>query len=154
MDDIELQIKVVEYPEEGYHYFIDQFERSDRHIGGVTIKCDRTGEHFIPLQTSLAELTKYMAEQGTENPSRRAYETLKKDLAHYRSCYDVALQVTAFKCNVKLFEETGSLYDFSYEYYESLDDIKEVMMQEEGEWLKEEVLRQSRKKLKQLCENY
>jgi len=148
---IQISMTIRELPDEGYYFFMEQFKRVDRHEGGVTIKSS-DGDYYEPLQTSLSELTKDYARQGRENPSREAYESLQKELNHYLTCYGVQLVVRAYKCNVLLAEETSALYDFSYEYYDDLSDIQAIIKADYGDWLKEQVMKEARNKLKQLCE--
>ena len=66
----------------------DQFELTDTHQGGITIKNPEYSgrnsyEYAIPLWVSLAELTKDYAKQGRDNPSREAYDSLQKQLGWY-----------------------------------------------------------------------
>lgn len=59
------------------------FERADGHQGGVTVSIDSDYRgpktHWIPTQTSIAELSREYAKQGRENPSREAYESLQRE---------------------------------------------------------------------------
>jgi len=148
---IQISMTIRELHDEGYYFFTDQFKRVDKHEGGVTVKSSDGGD-YEPLQTSLAELAKSYAEQGRDNPSKEAYDSLQKDLSHYLTCTGVELVVRAYKCNILLAEETSSLYDYSDEYYGSLSEIQAVIEAEEGGWLKEKVLQEAQNKLKQLCE--
>jgi hypothetical protein len=147
---IEISMTIKERHDDGFYFFMDQFERVDKHEGGVTIQSS-DGNYYEPLQTSLAELTKSYAKQGRENPSREAYESLQKELSHYLNCYGVELVVRAYKCNVLLAEVSSCLFEFSYEYYDSLSELQAYIEKEEGDWLKEKVMEEAQNKLKQLC---
>ena len=60
--------------------FSDQWEGTDTHQGGVTIKnpiADRNCyKYFIPQQCTLSELAAAYAKQGRDNPSAAAYQSL------------------------------------------------------------------------------
>ena len=57
------------------------FRQVDNHQGGVTVQIhDRHGvSYWEPLQYSIADLSKDYAKAGEENPSKRAYESLKAE---------------------------------------------------------------------------
>jgi hypothetical protein len=147
---IQISMTIRELHDEGDMFFYDQFKRVDKHQGGVTIRSSE-GDYYEPLQTSLAELTKSYAKQGRESPSKEAYKSLQKELSHYLTCYGVELVARAYKCNILLAEEVSCLFEFSYEYYDSLAEIQAYMEKEEGDWLKEKVMEEAQNKLKQLC---
>ncbi|AXN57339.1 hypothetical protein [Salmonella phage vB_SenM_SB18] len=65
-------------------FFSDQWKLTNNHQGGVTIKnplaCRNSYPYAIPLQCSLSELTASYAEQGQDNPSKAAYDSLQAQL--------------------------------------------------------------------------
>lgn len=109
----------------GMANFQDQWENSDCHIGGVTIQGD-DGQNWIPKQYSIAQLSKDYAKQGLDNPSGKAYQSLREQFDRDSQAFEVNVVVSVCMNGVELFEETiiGSDYehlDFNYDHDKALE---------------------------------
>ena len=108
--------------------FSDQWEGTDKHQGGVTIKNPDAGrnswKYYIPKQTSLPELAAAYAKQGRENPSSAAYQSLQEQLVRDISASDYGFKVSAFVGGVEVLagEYVGCGFDYSYDDEGSLLD--------------------------------
>ena len=106
---------------QGSLWLMDMFEPADAHEGGVTIRVPswlddgRGYRYWTPTQYSLAELSSDYAKQGRENPSREAYKSLQRDLAHYIQASDCAICVTVEKAGIELAEAYSCGFDLSPE---------------------------------------
>jgi len=99
----------------------DQFELTDTHQGGITIKNPEYDGHMsykyaIPMQCSLAELTKHYAKQGCDNPSRAAYASLQRELGWYITADDISLLYIVSKNGIELANNFGISSEFSWQY--------------------------------------
>lgn len=67
------------------------WKRVERHEAGVTIKHPEWGSYWQSINEceTPKELSKAYSDQGRENPSREAYESLQRQLVHYTSGYEV-----------------------------------------------------------------
>jgi len=153
-DGFTIEIFAVE-THSGCNMLFDQFELTDRHEGGVTIvnpEHDHNSYRYaIPLQTSLAELTKSFAKQGRENPSREAYESLQKELGWYITADDCYLRYTVSKAGIELADYIGIGFDYSWHYSDqSLEDYALEILADYGDT--EEALAEAKENLSALLE--
>ena len=101
--------------------FSDQWEGTDKHQGGVTIKnpiADRNSyKYFIPKQCTLAELAADYAKQGRENPSAEAYQSMQEHLMRDIHACDYGFSVSAYVGGVEILtdEYVGCGFDYSYD---------------------------------------
>ena len=108
--------------------FSDQWEGTDKHQGGVTIKNPDAGrnswKYFIPKQCTLSELAAAYAKQGRDNPSAAAYQSLQEQLVRDISASDYGFKVSAYIGDVELLadENVGCGFDYSYDDEGSLLD--------------------------------
>ena len=108
--------------------FSDQWECTDKHQGGVTIKnpdADRNSwKYFIPKQCTLSELAAAYAKQGRDNPSAAAYQSLQEQLVRDISASDYGFKVSAFVGGVEVLagEYVGCGFNYSYDDEGSLLD--------------------------------
>lgn len=108
--------------------FSDQWEGTDKHQGGVTIKnpdADRNSwKYYIPKQTSLPELAAAYAKQGLDNPSAAAYQSMQEQLMRDLHACDYGFNVSAYIGDVELLadENVGCGFDYSYDDEGSLLD--------------------------------
>ena len=84
--------------------FSDQWEGTDKHHGGVTIKNPDAGrnsyKYFIPKQCTLSELAAAYAKQGRDNPSAAAYQSLQEQLVRDISASDYGFKVLFHQSSV------------------------------------------------------
>lgn len=123
-----------------YDGFDDQWKMTDTHEGGVTIKNSDAGrnsyKYAIPQQTTLAELASYYAEQGRENPSREAYESLQRQLSRDINASDYYFTVDATAGSHTLLDGAVIACGFDYSYDDEgslLDAAQEVWKEHDGE---------------------
>lgn len=118
--------------------FSDQWEGTDKHQGGVTIKninADRNSyKYFIPQQCSMAELASCYAKQGWENPSAAAYQSLQNQLERDISASDYGFKVSAYVGGVEVLadENVGCGFDYSYDDEGDLLDMARLVWDEYG----------------------
>ena len=99
--------------------FSDQWEGTDKHHGGVTIKNPDAGrnsyKYFIPQQCTLSELAAAYANQGRDNPSAAAYQSLQDQLVRDIHACDYGFNVSAYIGDVELLadENVGCGFDHS-----------------------------------------
>lgn len=102
-----------------YDGFSDQWEGTDMHQGGVTIKNPDAGrnsyKYFIPKQCTLSELAAAYAKQGRDNPSGAAYQSLQDQLQRDIHACDYGFEVSAFVGGVEVLadEYVGCGFDHS-----------------------------------------
>ncbi len=120
--------------------FADQWKMTDKHEGGVTIQnteADRNSFKFgIPQQTSLAELASAYAEQGRDNPSREAYESLQRQLMRDIDANDYYFTVDATAGSYTLLSNAVICCGFDYSYQDEgtlLDVAREIFKENGGE---------------------
>ena len=108
--------------------FSDQWEGTDTHQGGVTIKNPNAGrnswKYFIPQQCSLAELAASYAKQGRDNPSGAAYQSMQEQLMRDITASDYGFRATAYIGDILVLddEHMGCGFDYSYDDEGSLLD--------------------------------
>lgn len=110
----------------GMHNFTEQWEHTDIHIGGVTINSD--GEHWIPKNYSIADLSSDFAKQGRDNPCKDAYQSLLEQFERDRVAFEAVVSVSVLKNGIELFEDTivGTDYDhtdFDYNHDKALETM-------------------------------
>lgn len=99
--------------------FSDQWEGADKHRGGVTIAnpdADRNSwKYYIPKQCTLSELAAAYAEQGRDNPSGAAYQSLREQLERDLHACDYGFMVSAYVGGVEVLadEIVGCGFDHS-----------------------------------------
>lgn len=124
--ELTINVSVVCY--ECFDGFADQWEGTDKHQGGVTIKnpnADRNSwKYFIPQQTSLSGLASDYAKQGRENPSFEAYQSLQNQLERDITASDYGFRVNAYIGDILVLDEghVGCGFDYSYDDEGSLLD--------------------------------
>ena len=124
--ELNITVSVICY--ECFDSFSDQWEGTDMHQGGVTIKnldADRNSwKYFIPKQCTLSELAAAYAKQGRDNPSAAAYQSLQEQLVRDISSSDYGFKVSAFVGGVEVLagEYVGCGFDYSYDDEGSLLD--------------------------------
>lgn len=113
--------------------FSDQWEGTDQHQGGVTIKnpeADRNSyKYFIPKQCTLAELAASYAKQGRDNPSAAAYQSIQEQLERDLHACDYGFSVSAFVGGVEVLADTYVGCGFNYSYDDEgslLDEARRV----------------------------
>ena len=118
--------------------FSDQWEGTDQHQGGVTIKnpeADRNSyKYFIPKQCTLAELAASYAKQGRDNPSAAAYQSIQEQLERDLHACDYGFEVSAFVGGIEVLadEYVGCGFDYSYDDEGSLLDEARRVWDEYG----------------------
>lgn len=123
---LKIEVSVICY--ECFDGFADQWEATDKHQGGVTIKNPIAGrnsyKYFIPLQSSLPELTSCYAKQGRDNPSAAAYRSLQNQLERDITASDYGFRVTAYIGDTLVLDDeyVGCGFDYSYDDEGSLLD--------------------------------
>ena len=101
--------------------FSDQWEGTDTHQGGVTIKNPDAGrnswKYFIPKQCTLAELAAAYAKQGRENPSAAAYQSMQEQLMRDITASDYGFRATAYIGDILVLDDrhVGCGFDYSYD---------------------------------------
>ena len=101
--------------------FSDQWEGTDQHQGGVTIKNPNAGrncyKYFIPQQCTLAGLVSCYAKQGRDNPSAEAYQSLQNQLERDISANDYGFRATAYIGDILVLDDEpiGCGFDYSYD---------------------------------------
>jgi hypothetical protein len=90
--------------------------------------------YAIPQQTTLAELSAYYAEQGRENPSKAAYDSLQQQLERDINAADYYITATVkhIESDTVLLTkfDLGYSFDHSINDDESLEDSLRVQLQE------------------------
>ena len=118
--------------------FSDQWEGTDKHQGGVTIKDPDAGrnswKYYIPKQASLPELAAAYAKQGRDNPSAAAYQSMQDQLMRDIHASDYGFNVSAYIGDVELLadENVGCGFDYSYDDEGSLLDEARRVWDEYG----------------------
>ena len=118
--------------------FSDQWEGTDKHQGGVTIKnpeADRNSwKYFIPKQYTLAALAADYAKQGRANPSAAAYRSLQNQLERDLSASDYGFKVSAYIGGIEVLadEYVGCGFDYSYDDEGDLLDAARRVWDEYG----------------------
>ena len=101
--------------------FSDQWEGTDKHHGGVTIKnpnaVRNSYKYFIPQQCTLSELAAAYAKQGRENPSAAAYQSMQEQLMRDITASDYGFRATAYVGDILVLddEHIGCGFDYSYD---------------------------------------
>ena len=133
---LKIEVSVICY--ECFDGFADQWEATDKHQGGVTIKNPIAGrnsyKYFIPLQSSLPELTSCYAKQGRDNPSAAAYQSLQNQLERDITASDYGFRVTAYIGDTLVLDDEyiGCGFDYSYDDEGSLLDRATCVWDEYG----------------------
>ena len=118
--------------------FSDQWEGTNKHHGGVTIKNLDAGrnsyKYFIPRQVSLSELAAAYAKQGREKPSAAAYQSLQNQLERDITASDYGFRVNAYIGDILVLdgEYIGCGFDYSYDDEGSLLDRATCVWDEYG----------------------
>ena len=119
LGDLNIMVSVVCF--ECFDGFSDMWEGTDKHQGGVTItnpEADRNSyKYFIPKQCTLSELAAAYAEQGRDNPSATAYQSLQDQLMRDLQACDYGFKVSAFVGGIEVLADTyvGCGFDYSYD---------------------------------------
>lgn len=110
-------------------FFSDQWELTNNHQGGVTIEnplaCRNSYRYAMPLQCSLSELTASYAEQGRDNPSKAAHDSLQSQLERDLEASEYFITGAIFDLEgneVISSVEMGYVFDYSSSDEESLEE--------------------------------
>ena len=124
---------------EGSSWLADLYTATDTHEAGTTIQVpsylqERHCSNFYIGQYTPAQLASDYATQGRTNPSREAYESLQKELAHYIQASDYAVRctITHNETNITLAETYSTCFDYSCECDESIEDHARMIFKEYG----------------------
>ncbi|QHR67902.1 hypothetical protein mistaenkt_14 [Escherichia phage mistaenkt] len=120
---------------------ISDWEFTDKHQGGVTIKNPNYQrnefKYAIPLRYSLKQLSSDYAKQGRENPSQEAYISLQKELERdlEASEYNISAKVVDANGNTVLDSfYLGYAFDWCYSDGDDLEDrLKEEVSNSDAE---------------------
>lgn len=133
---IDFTVNVVNFNE--FTGFADQWEMTDDHKGGVTVKnpqaCRNSYKYATPLQYSLKERIAHLISQGDENPSANAYKAAQDALERDLNASDYGFVVTATANGITLLdgETMGCSFDYSYDDNETLIDAAKDVYKENG----------------------
>ena len=128
--ELNITVSVICY--ECFDGFSDQWGGTDIHQGGVTITnpdADRNSwKYFIPKQCTLSELAAAYAEQGRDNPSGAAYQSLQDQLMRDLHACDYGFKVSAFVGGVEVLagEFVGCGFNYSYDDGDLLSAARRV----------------------------
>lgn len=115
--ELNITVSVICY--ECFDGFADQWDGTDKHQGGVTIAnpdADRNSwKYFIPKQCTLSELAAAYANQGRDNPSAAAYQSLQEQLQRGINACDYGFMVSAYVGGIEVLadEIVGCGFDHS-----------------------------------------
>lgn len=124
---------------EGSPWLSDLYTPSDTHQAGTTIqvpshlqKCN-CPKYYIGQYTP-AQLARDYAKQGRVNPSREAYESLQKELAHYIQASDCAIRctITHNDTGITLSKTYSTCFDYSHELDESIEQHARFVIDDHG----------------------
>ena len=135
----------------GSHWFQELYESSE-HIAGTTVTSESASGHYIG-QTTPAELSKFFAKEGRENPSKEAYDSLSKELEHYIKASDCSLFCRIEKSGVELAKTTGITSEYSDIYHDNYEDFGEDLLKEYGNDFINEAMIEARNTLVELNPN-
>lgn len=129
--------------------FSDQWEGTDKHQGGVTITnpdADRNSwKYYTPKQCTLSELAAAYAEQGRDNPSGAAYQSLQEQLQRDINACDYGFKVSAFVGGVEVLAGEFVGCGFDHSAYDE-DDLNTAARRVWGEYgTTEEVIEMAKK---------
>lgn len=133
---VEFTVSVVHYG--AWDGFSDQWEMTDKHIGGVTVtNPEYLGRYAsfgsrkfgIPQQCSLSELSAAYAKQGRQNSSVEAYASLQNQLLRDMNANEYGFAVNANVGGVVLLdaEPCGFCFDWSSHDNEDLETVAQQM---------------------------
>jgi len=149
-------VEVVDFCQ-GSNVLSDSFEDSDCHIGGKTIQTpsylynSNCYEYWLPLNTTLSELSSYYSKKGIENPSKAAYESLQKELEHCIAASDCAIRCTIEKCGIKISQVYGESFAYSDIYGNSLEEEAKYILKDNGNDMVKEAIKEARATLTKLA---
>ena len=132
--ELTINVSVICY--DSHDGFEDQWEGTNKHHGGVTIKNPMAGRngynYFIPKQYTLADLAADYAKQGRENPSSAAYQSLQEQLVRDITASDYGFRATAYIGDILALddEHVGCGFDYSYDDGGSLLDCAVLVWDE------------------------
>lgn len=132
--ELKIEVSVICYG--CFDGFADQWEGTDKHQGGVTIKnpnADRNSwKYFIPQQGTLAGLVSCYAKQGRDNPSATAYRSLQNQLERDITASDYGFRATAYVGDILVLDDeyVGCMFDYSYDDDGDLIDVARLVWDE------------------------
>lgn len=120
---------------------LDNWEFTDNHQGGVTVKnpiYQRNGfKYATPLHYSLKQLSSDYAKQGRKNPSKEAYISLQKELERDLEASEYSLAAKVVDANGSTVLESfylGYAFDWCYRDGDDLEDrLKEEVNNADAE---------------------
>lgn len=133
---IDFSVDVICYQESAL--FSDNWELTDDHQGGVTVKIPNAQrnsyKYAIPLQYSLKERIAYLIEQGDANPSATAYRHAQEALERDIEASDYGFRVTATANGVTLLDDEclGCSFDYSSHDDQDLLEVAQEVYRENG----------------------
>lgn len=136
---------------EGSTWLGDLYTATDTHEAGTTIQVpsylhERHCPKYYIGQYTPAQLARDYAKQGRTNPSREAYASLQKELAHYIQASDCAIRctITHNETNIILAETYSTCFDYSCELDDGIEDHARMIFKEHGRDFINEAIRHAR----------
>lgn len=145
---VNYRVDVVSFDENAL--FDDEWEMTDTHQGGVTVKNPNERQsaykYAIPLQYSLAERVRDLLASGVpaSEASAKAYQDARAALSRDLSACDYGYEVTAEIGGVYLLNAENVGCSFNYSYEDDGDLLKAAQESFEENGVKEEAIRQAR----------
>lgn len=138
--------------------FGDEWELTDDHQGGVTVKnpnVDRNSyKYAIPLQYSLKERIADLIARGDDNPSRHAYEAAQDALERDLNASDYGFSVTATANGITLLDNEIIGCSFTYSYQDESDLLTEAKEVYNGNGINGEALDAAKKAGAEIIANF
>jgi len=143
----------------GSNWLAELYTATDTHQAGTTIKTpdyvnsSRHAPKFYIGPATPAQLARDYAKQGRENPSREAYDSLQRELAHYMTASDCAIRctVTHTETGIELAESFSCGFDHS-DYLEcDIEENARRMLAEYGRDFIREAIKEARDTIRKLA---
>lgn len=119
----EIHVSVIS--RDSFDAFDEEWEGTDEHQGGVTIKnpeaCRWSWQYFVPRQTSLSELASAYAAQGIPNASAEAYTALQYQLERDLCACDYSFRASVVVASIEVVQDEYVGCCFSHSYLDDAD---------------------------------
>ena len=130
MSKLNFKLNISDDCSEGINQVFGIWELAERHEGGVTVKYtpmtyQDKPSYWVNTQYKLSEVASAHAKTGRENPSAEAYASMQKELKHYLDGYMLNMSAQIWLDDILLAEDSICT-DFSYEYWNSVEECAEV----------------------------
>ena len=141
---------------EGSQWLQELYTPSE-HIAGETIAVPHDlrsrgcPEHYRGQYTP-AELAKDFAKQGSENPSKEAYQSLQDELRHYIEADTACFEVFATKAGVELAHTYGVFFDYSHNEGYTIEEQAPFLIRNYWDEYRDECRKEAEEALAALCE--